>query len=156
MRRRSTWLVIVTTVYLLGALVVGLWPTPVDRALRHLISAALGHLHRSGLPGSYDAIEFTANIFFFVPIGLLVCLLLSRRLWPLAVVLGALLSGAIELSQLLFLPARFASWNDVLANTIGTVIGVLIALVARGIRSARMRRPGRTLSGASRATSAAR
>jgi peptidoglycan/LPS O-acetylase OafA/YrhL len=154
MRRRRTWLAVVAAAYLIGALVVGLWPTPVDAGSRTLIVKILGFLHRHGLPGGfgYAALEFGANILFFVPIGALICLLLPRRLPSLAVPLGALISGAIELSQLLLLPARFASWNDILANTMGTVVGVAIVVIVRGLRGTR----GRRLSSARRATSAAR
>jgi hypothetical protein len=154
MTRRRIWLVVVAAAYLVGALIVGLWPTPVDAGLRTLIARALGFLHRDGLPSGfgYAALEFSANILFFVPIGALVCLLLSRRVQLLAIPIGALLSGAIELSQLLLLPARFASWNDILANTLGAVIGVAIVVIVRAIRGAR----GRRLSSASPAISATR
>lgn len=153
--RRRPWLLAATVVYLAGALVVGFWPTPVDRDLRGLIARALGVLHRGGLPNGYgyDALEFSANIAFFVPIGVLLCLVFARRLWLLAILCGALLSGVIELGQLLFLSARFASWQDVEANTIGTAIGVTIVLIARGIRA--LARASR-VSGASRAKPAAR
>jgi len=154
MTRRRTWLVAGAAAYLLGALVVGLWPTPVDAGLRGLIARALGFLHRDGLPSGfgYAALEFSANILFFVPIGVLVCLLLTPRVQLLAIPIGALISGSIELSQLLLLPSRFASWNDILANTSGTVIGVAFVVIIRAIRAAR----GRRLSSASPATSAAR
>jgi hypothetical protein len=154
MTRRRIWLVVVAAAYLVGALFVGLWPTPVDADFRTLIARALGFLHRDGLPSGfgYAALEFSANILFFVPIGILICLLLPRRLQLLAIPLGALISGSIELSQLLLLPARFASWHDILANTIGTIVGVVIVVIIRGIRAAR----GRRLSSASPATSAAR
>lgn len=154
MRRRHTWLVGIAVAYLAGALVIGLWPTPVDAGLRGQIAAALGFLHHDGIPDGfgYAALEFSANVLFFVPIGVLGFLLLPVRLRLLAVPIGALISGAIEFSQLLLLPARFASWNDILANTLGTTIGVLIVVVVRGLRRAR----GRRISSASPATSAAR
>jgi len=154
MTRRRIWLVAAAAAYLVGALVVGLWPTPVDAGLRGLIARALGLLHRDGFPSGfgYAALEFGANILFFIPIGVLICLLLPRRLQLLAIPIGALISGSIELSQLLLLPARFASWHDILADTSGAVIGVVIVVIIRGIRAAR----GRRLSSASPATSAAR
>jgi hypothetical protein len=153
MTPRRIWLVVVAAAYLAGALIVGLWPTPVDAGFRTQIAQALGLLHRDGVPTGfgYAALEFSANILFFVP---LICLLLPRRLSLLAIPIGSLLSGAIELSQLLLLPARFASWFDVIANTLGTVIGVaivvIIAAIGRAVRGAR----GRQLSSASPATSA--
>jgi glycopeptide antibiotics resistance protein len=139
MKRRRTWIVAVAVIYLTGALVVGLWPTPVDGGLRRQIAEALASLHGDGIPSGfgYNALEFSANIAFFVPIGVLICLLLPRRIQLLAIPIGALLSCAIELSQLLFLPARFASWNDILANTTGTIIGVVIVMIVRLVR-----RPG--------------
>jgi hypothetical protein len=156
MTPRRIWLVVVAAAYLAGALIVGLWPTPVDAGFRTQIAQALGLLHRDGVPTGfgYAALEFSANILFFVPLGALICLLLPRRLSLLAIPIGSLLSGAIELSQLLLLPARFASWFDVIANTLGTVIGVaivvIIAAIGRAVRGAR----GRQLSSASPATSA--
>lgn len=141
MTRSRTWIVAAASIYLSGALVVGLWPTPVDGGIRRQIADALAFLHRDGIPSSfgYNALEFGANIAFFVPIGILVCLLLPRRIQLLAIPIGALVSCAIELSQLLFLPARFATWNDVLANTTGTVIGVVIVMVVMVVR--RISRP---------------
>lgn len=133
---RRVWLVSIACAYLVGALLIGLWPTPVDAGLRTTISRVFAFLHHDGLPDNvgYSTLEFTANIAFFVPIGLLLALLLPRHRWWLAIVLGAALSGMIELSQLLLLPARYASWNDILANSTGAVIGVALVLVFRGVR----------------------
>ena len=134
-RRTPNWLVVVAAAYLLGALGVGLWPRPVDSGMHPEIFSALAFLHRIGLPQGfgYNALEFTANVGFFVPIGLLLAMLLRPRRFYLAILGGAMLSGSIELSQLVFLPARYASWKDIEANTLGTVIGVLAVVIARGI-----------------------
>ncbi|CAN5199684.1 hypothetical protein BH11ACT3_BH11ACT3_13130 [soil metagenome] len=80
---------------------------------------------------NYDFADFVANIVFFVPVGLIAALLLSRRLWWLAIPLGVSLSICIELGQLLFLPGRDASVTDVLANSTGTVIGAVIVPATR-------------------------
>jgi hypothetical protein len=134
--RRRTWLVIAATGYLVVALVIGLWPTPVDAGIRRQLFEALGILHHDGLPGDvgYSAVEFTANILFFVPIGVLLTLLLPPRIWWPVIPTGALISGLIELLQLALLPARYASWGDIAANTIGAVVGVAIVLAARARR----------------------
>lgn len=42
---------------------------------------------------------------------------------------GLLASGVIELGQLLLLPGRFASADDVLANMSGAVVGALVGVV---------------------------
>jgi glycopeptide antibiotics resistance protein len=60
----------------------------------------------------------------FVPFGVLVGLLLVRR-W-LVVALGCALSVAIETSQALFLPTRVADPRDVVMNTLGAALGVLL------------------------------
>lgn len=66
--------------------------------------------------------EFLANIVLFVPLGLLV-----TAAWPgvrpwRVVLLGFAVSVTIELVQML-LPSRCPTISDVIANTVGTVIG---------------------------------
>jgi glycopeptide antibiotics resistance protein len=83
---------------------------------------------------TFDVVEFSANVVMFVPLGLLV------RAWggrPWHGILGGLvLSAAIETTQLLFLPTRVADVRDVVANTAGAALGVLLgALIARAVRS---------------------
>jgi glycopeptide antibiotics resistance protein len=90
-------------------------------------------LHRSGLPDwiGYGAVESGANVLLFVPFGLLATLGLQPKHRWAPIALGLASSAAIELGQLLFLPARTASWADVLANTSGAALGVLAALALR-------------------------
>lgn len=107
--------------------VVALWPTPVD-------GAASGLLQRleEWLPGSYDVLESTSNVALFVPLGVLVALQLPRRMRWAGVPIGAAVSLGIEMLQAELLPDRVATPSDVVANTIGTVVGVLlVALVGR-------------------------
>lgn len=122
-----------------GALValVGFFPTPVDRDATPLIRSVLAGLHRRGVPDWFDyhVIEFAANIGLFVPFGVLAVFATGRRLVWLAVLAGAGTSVVIELGQFLLLPERFPSELDVLANTIGTVVGVLIGYGALALRA---------------------
>lgn len=91
-------------------------------------------LHMAQVPVTADSgvLEVISNVVLFVPFSLL-----GAFLWPTLrirdwVVAGALLSVSIELCQLLFLPQRFATVSDVVANTGGALIGALLAsLVAR-------------------------
>ncbi|MDQ0574570.1 VanZ family protein [Agromyces albus] len=130
-----------------GALtaVVGFFPTPVDRGAAPLIWRALAALHRRGVPDwfNYDFIEFGANIALFVPFGALAVFATGRRRVWLAVLAGAGASVVIELGQSLLLPARFPSALDVLANTIGTVIGAAIGYSALALRTPRHSHYGR-------------
>ena len=141
-RQRTVALGVLLAAYLVAALLIGFWSTPVDGPGRGWLLRTLDALHLRGLPRAvdYDAVESAANVLFFVPLGILLTAILPRRLWPLAIVGGALFSCAIELGQLLFLPARFASWADVAANSAGAVLGVALVLIVRGIAASGRRR----------------
>jgi len=80
---------------------------------------------------SFDLLEFAANVVYFIPLTVLSTLLFGRSRWWFAVLIAVALSMAIEVGQLMFISARFATLQDVLANTIGSVIGAGIVLVAK-------------------------
>lgn len=93
---------------------------------------ALAWLGERGLPAwvNYDFIEVAANVALFVPFGLLLALSFPRALilWP--TVLGLALSLSIEFTQAAFLPARFATVSDLVANTAGAFLGTgLVAFI---------------------------
>ncbi|CAN5191979.1 hypothetical protein BH09ACT6_BH09ACT6_20250 [soil metagenome] len=112
-----------------------MWPTPLDRGYEQSIERVLDVLHRNGVPRwfDYSTLEFSANIALFVPVGFLVALLLPFGFWWLALLICPALSVAIELTQGLFLAARFATLSDVSANSIGAVLGVLAAIILRAL-----------------------
>jgi glycopeptide antibiotics resistance protein len=99
-------------------------------------------------PVSVDSIsDWAANVLLFVPIGftLLAALSVDRR-WragllaaPPVMAFCASASTAIEFSQLYF-PGRFSSLDDIIAQIIGTGIGVLGWLFAGQYATARLRR----------------
>ena len=119
--------------YAIAMLVVTLWPTPVDRGFEPTISRILSVLHRNGLPTwfGYNKLEFGANIAMFVPAGFLVAMLLPTRRWWLALLIVPAVSLGIELTQAIFLSSRFATFNDVIANSLGAVIGAIIFVATR-------------------------
>lgn len=106
---------------------------PVDRGRDGTIERVLDRLHGWGVPTSfdYDALEVAANVGYFVPVGLLLVLALPRSRWWVALLVGVGLSVASELGQALLLPERVSSVTDLLANSLGTVLGVGLALAAR-------------------------
>lgn len=79
--------------------------------------------------------EMALNVAIFVPVGVLAALSIPRRRWPLALLAGLGLTAAIELLQLLQ-PDRISDPRDLVMNTAGTVVGVLLVLAARMVRRA--------------------
>lgn len=121
--------------YGLIVLLATLWPTPLDQGYDTSIQKLLSVLHRNGFPQwfGYGKLEFSANIMMFVPLGFLTALILPARFWWLAMILCPALSVAIELTQSALLSARFATVSDVVANSVGAVVGILIAVVVRAL-----------------------
>lgn len=73
--------------------------------------------------------DMTANVVLFLPFGVLLAVMLRRRMTPGATVLlvfcaSALLSASIEVLQA-FLPVRWSSLTDLLTNTAGGVLGAV-------------------------------
>ena len=114
--------------YIAVVLLIVTWPTPVDADSRGFIKQVLQALHnRDIFPFiTYNHIEYTANIAMFIPLAVLLSLWLGRQRWWLAMVACFALSSAIETFQGLFLPSRYATFDDVIANTTGGVIGALL------------------------------
>ena len=134
--RAREWLGAVTlSAYASVVLMATMWPTPLDQGYEASINKLFSVLYRNGVPlwFGYNKLEFTANILMFVPLGFLVALLLPARIWWLALVICPAMSIAIELVQSVALSARFATALDVVANSIGAVIGILVAVIIRAI-----------------------
>lgn len=115
------------------------WPSPIDRPVQGLLDRAIAELHERGVPTfvDYAFIESFANVLLFVPVGLLFGLMVPLRWWPIALLLGPALSAGIELAQRYLLEERYATVNDIIANSLGATIGVLVAVVLRAVVKAR-------------------
>lgn len=118
---------------------VAFWPTPVDRPVSGVLRRVLSRLHEHGVPSwfDYSVVEFSANVAMFVPLGFLLAALFDRRLMWVAVVVAGLVSASIEITQWELLPARYPTVSDVVANTMGATIGVLLFAVLTPDRAAR-------------------
>jgi glycopeptide antibiotics resistance protein len=143
--RRLLWAIVVA--YAVALALIAFWPTPVDKNLGGSLSTALAWIHDLGGPRwlRYNTVEFLSNIVLFLPIGLFVTALARPGRWWLALLLGLSATVTIELGQHLFLPARFASVYDLLANTLGAALGVALGLAVRFAlrnRSRRRNHPG--------------
>ncbi|WP_258806265.1 VanZ family protein [Pseudarthrobacter sp. NS4] len=111
---------------------IAFWPSPVDEPIQGLLARILRFLHRNGIPDwfSYRFVEASANVALFIPIGFVSSLAFPKKAWWRIGAFGLLISGFIELGQLLFLHDRFASPGDLVTNASGAVIGGLLAIVA--------------------------
>lgn len=84
-----------------------------------------------GVPTTFTQparVEFFLNAAMFAPVAFLAALALPRHPWANWVVYGFVLSAGVELLQGLFLPPRSAQFVDVVANTLGALVGALAAL----------------------------
>lgn len=77
---------------------------------------------------SVERIEFLANIGLFVPLGVFLLLLVSTRLWWVALAAGIVLTSMIETVQQ-EIPGRVSDPRDVAANAIGMFLGIAVAVV---------------------------
>jgi glycopeptide antibiotics resistance protein len=75
---------------------------------------------------TYPQIESMLNALLFVPLAAALALLLGRRLWMLAPVLGLAVSCAVEYAQSQ-IPGRVPDLQDVLWNTAGSIAGAAAA-----------------------------
>lgn len=82
-----------------------------------------------------------ANILLYIPLGFALSALLLRRASTMrgvafgalaAMVIGAALSAAIEITQF-FIPPRTVSLSDLAFNTFGTFTGAVLAGLSRGV-----------------------
>ena len=95
----------------------------------------------------YGDAERALNTILFVPLGATIALLLGRRAWPVAILAGFALSAAVEYAQV-SIPGRVPDPADVLWNTVGGAIGVIVVTVPRlvaGAIRARKHQRGRAI-----------
>ena len=102
------------------------WPDGGSGPIRSLLTSWPEHQEKT---------DFLANILLYAPLGFATVHALSARAnsvvrISIAIALGAGLSTSIELIQY-FDPGRVSSASDIFANTLGTVVGALLATFAR-------------------------
>ena len=142
MFRRHPVLSTLTLLYLVVVAWVTLGPEPYDEQSSGILWQFLDFFARHEATDwiTFSRVEFTANVLMFVPLGLFLVLLLGRRHWWLAVLLGAAVSVAIELSQGAFLPTRVSDLRDVIANSSGALTGVIVGAIVMAVSDLRRRR----------------
>jgi len=129
-RRTRIWALALALLFLAGLAALTLTPARVEARLPNLLDLALAAAHRLGWQSlDFTRIEILANVLVFVPVGVLAFLLVPRRVWALSLLVGPAASLAIETAQRLLLPHRAATVSDVLANSAGATIGVVLAVL---------------------------
>jgi glycopeptide antibiotics resistance protein len=130
MLHRHPFLSLVTGGYLVFVAWLTLTPQPIGPDQEEFIQRVLDGLHRRGYAQSldYDRLEFMANIALFVPIGMFLLLLFGAGGWWLAAIGSFGMTALIEFAQQ-HIPGRVSDDRDLLANTIGALIGIVIALI---------------------------
>lgn len=136
MFRRHPILAPLTLAYLALVAWVTLGPQPLDHQRQDWLVEALREgreLTESRWPAfaaqlTYDHVEFAANIAMFAPIGLFLVLLLGRRFWWAAILLCIAMTGFIETAQR-FIPGRVSDVRDIVSNSAGGAVGVILALI---------------------------
>jgi glycopeptide antibiotics resistance protein len=81
-------------------------------------------------PGA--VVDAVLNVGVFVPLGLLLAAATVR--FPVALLIGLLLSAAIEVSQYLVKVGRTSDVNDLITNTTGTVLGWAVGAAILHVR----------------------
>jgi glycopeptide antibiotics resistance protein len=75
--------------------------------------------------------EFLCNALILAPVSLLGSLLWVRTTWRDWTAFGFLIAGMVELTQGALLPDRTASNTDIVANTLGCLLGALVVTFTR-------------------------
>lgn len=95
-------------------------------------------LEEMGAPAWFngDHVEFLTNVILFVPLTMLGATLLPSLRWWAWLEVGLGLTVAIEVWQLVFLPGRTPELADIVANTLGAMLGYLVVVAVRAATSA--------------------
>ena len=127
--------------YLAAIAIVGFWPERVDTAFRGDVVRVVETMSSNGFAYmSYDLVDAAANVMWFVPIGVLALITIGRRYWIVALLLCVALSCVVEVVQASVLSSRVGSISDVVANSMGAVMGILVGVIIDQFRSLRQRR----------------
>jgi hypothetical protein len=106
-----------------------------------VVSHVEATLQAWGAPEALTApgrVEFVLNAAMFTPLTFLAALTFPEHPWANWAVYGFLGSCGVELLQGLLLPPRSAQFEDVVANTLGAVVGsVAAALLTHRIEARR-------------------
>lgn len=128
--RRTALVLLAGTVVVAGFIVLDpVPPAEAGQTVLHDWSAIwrIGGLQPTFL--TFDTVEWLSNVVMFLPIGFLYAGVVHPRNRYRVVPVAAAASIGVETVQL-FIPDRVSSVSDVVANTLGALIGVLLLVAA--------------------------
>lgn len=128
-RRSAAVLLVGYSVLLVVALIA-----PTSTTQSSMVRAVVDALVRSGASASlvtFGRAEVVMNALIVAPVSFLGSIVGRRLSWRDWTALGFCFSVAVELVQGVLLPDRQASFSDIVANTMGALLGALVALVLR-------------------------
>jgi glycopeptide antibiotics resistance protein len=130
-RRRLVTAMLV--IYSVVVMIITLTPeAPGAGLISRLVDRLLRSLNARGITWiDFLTIEFFGNIVMFVPLGIFAGLLVSRRAWWTLLLMGTTFSAFLELFQAVFLPSRYPEVRDLASNTIGFLVGAIVAVALR-------------------------
>ena len=129
----SRWIAAIALALYAGLLGVVLL-SPRSTTQSELVSRLVAELVQLGVPDSlvtFARAEVLMNAVIVVPLTFLGSLVLRRLRWQDWTTYAFLGSIAVELVQGLLLPNRQSSFSDIVANTVGALLGALLALLLR-------------------------
>lgn len=85
--------------------------------------------------------EFLCNAAILAPVSALGSLVWTSTTWRDWTAYAFVIAGSVELVQGLLLPNRTASYIDIVANTLGGLVGALVVLVVRTFHAGWRSRP---------------
>jgi glycopeptide antibiotics resistance protein len=113
-----------------------LWPTSGwQSGAVAWLGGILGHLGFSPSLVTQIRLEFVMNAVIIAPVPFLGAVLLPRYTWRDWTALGFAGALLVEIVQGLLLPQRNASYVDVVANTLGALVGAGLAQLSRRSRA---------------------
>lgn len=127
MPRSRVLTLVALAAYLVFVAAMTLGPQPIDDSDSGVLRTVLRWLARSPLTSwlDYGVVEFLGNIALFIPLGALLVAALGVRHWWAALLLAGACTILIETAQL-GLPGRVSDPRDLVSNTIGSGIGILV------------------------------
>ena len=94
----------------------------------HFAAVSVRETHNGHFRHAFNPLEFALNMALFVPWGMLAVFVLEARRWWLAALLGFALTVTIEVLQIP--SARISDPRDLVANSLGALLGIALACIA--------------------------